>query len=173
MNHELENICKRLSQIQKIELKLVDLPNIIRPESSNFENNSKIEVQQIKEISRCFDKGDVLGVIVEQIPIKDYYSVSYHFYRHLQTLVKMNSSHLIIDESFTCGGITGKKWGYENWLFEEDPDFVFFGKIAGVSGFFAPKNYSIPSDIQNIFGFPDLIGIIKFRVFLCRNFFIL
>jgi len=71
------------------------------------------------------------------------------FYKKLRKIAAEKGVPLIVDETRTGVGITGKMWAHEHWYLNESnggsPDIVTFGGRAGNSGFYSTLDYKIPS----------------------------
>jgi 4-aminobutyrate aminotransferase/(S)-3-amino-2-methylpropionate transaminase len=67
------------------------------------------------------------------------------FYKKVIAFAKSEGIALVVDETKTGMGSSGKNWAHEHWyLFEgQEPDFVTFGGKAGVAGFFSNKSHKL------------------------------
>lgn len=65
------------------------------------------------------------------------------FYKKVIAFAKSEGIALVVDETKTGMGSSGKNWAHEHWyLFEgQEPDLVTFGGKAGVAGFFSNKSF--------------------------------
>ena len=61
------------------------------------------------------------------------------FYKKVIKYAKSEGIALIVDETKTGLGSSGKNWAHEYWYLHEgqEPDFVTFGGKSSVAGFFA------------------------------------
>ncbi|XP_075217885.1 4-aminobutyrate aminotransferase, mitochondrial-like [Lycorma delicatula] len=112
----------------------------------NQENSREDErcLCEVEELIETFKKNDrpVAGIIIEPIQTVggDNYA-SIYFFQKLQEITKQNSIPLIMDESNTGGGVTGKMWCHEHFSLPSPPDMVIFGKLAQVSGVYLKHEY--------------------------------
>lgn len=67
------------------------------------------------------------------------------FYKKVLAFAKSEGIALVVDETKTGMGASGKNWAHEHWyLFEgQEPDFVTFGGKSGVAGFFTNKSHKL------------------------------
>ena len=67
------------------------------------------------------------------------------FYKKVINFAKKEGIALIVDETQTGIGGTGKAWAHEYWYLNEgqEPDFVTFGGKSGVAGFFSNKKWAL------------------------------
>ena len=122
------------------------LPKLILPFAQN-------EAANESEVQRCLDEArliieqrraqsqDVGAIIIEPVTGYGNYAAAPSFYKGLRAIAKQEGIPMIVDETKTGVGQTGKMWGHEHWyLSERDggaPDFVTFGGKAGISGYFS------------------------------------
>ena len=64
-----------------------------------------------------------------------------YFYKQLRRITAKEGISLIVDETKTGVGASGKNWAHEYWYLHDDeaPDFVTFGgaKSSGLCGFYS------------------------------------
>ena len=85
------------------------------------------------------------------------------FYKGLRALAKQEGIPMIVDETKSGVGQTGKMWGHEHWYLSErdggSPDFVTFGGKAGISGYFATAEMSPGNQVSQAV---DMVKLVKF-----------
>jgi len=50
---------------------------------------------------------------------------------------------MIVDETKTGMGATGKNWGHEHWYLKNSPCFVTFGGKSGLGGVYTSMNHRL------------------------------
>lgn len=72
---------------------------------------------------------------------------------------------MIVDETKTGMGSTGKMWAHEYWyLHENTPDIVTFGGKAGVSGFYSNLEHRTNSPCASFEQNVDMIQVLNFGI---------
>ena len=65
-----------------------------------------------------------------------------YFYKQLRRITAAEGVSMIVDETKTGVGASGKNWAHEYWYLHDDetPDYVTFGgaKSSGLCGFYSP-----------------------------------
>jgi len=89
-------------------------------------------------------------MIIEPITAFENRQAAPTFYKKLRAMTKELGVPLIVDETRTGLGSTGKMWGHEHWYLNEDrdggaPDLVTFGGRTGISGFYASRDFKVKS----------------------------
>ena len=117
-------------------------PEINHPYSenstTNHSNENKCLENIIRKVRELKNEGQNIPALVIE-PIQYKAGVRYTsplFYRKLQQICKENDIKFIIDETYTCGWVTGRLFAHYNWCTELSPDIVVFGGRMQVSGFF-------------------------------------
>ena len=67
------------------------------------------------------------------------------FYKKVIDFAKSQGIAVVVDETQTGIGSTGKAWGHEQWYLHESqkPDFVTFGGKSGLAGFYSNKSHKL------------------------------
>ena len=84
----------------------------------------------------------VAAVFMEPLSSFGQEMATHTFYKKVIDFAKSQGIAVIVDETKTGVGSTGKAWGHEYWYLNESqrPDFVTFGGKTGLAGFFADKS---------------------------------
>lgn len=152
---------------QNNECTQVEFPNICHPYIENSIENQVEEERVLEELKKKIFELQSNGVVIPALiiePIQFEAGVRYAsptFYRSILKICKDENICSIIDETYTCGWVTGRKYAYLNWVSEIDPDFVIFGGRMQLSGCFyksdiidvenlEKKNISIPHFDLNV-----------------------
>jgi 4-aminobutyrate aminotransferase/(S)-3-amino-2-methylpropionate transaminase len=59
------------------------------------------------------------------------------FYQELRAITKKHGVAMIVDETKTGMGSSGKMWAHQHWYLREPADMVTFGGKAGLAGYYA------------------------------------
>ena len=113
---------------------------------AQVERDEQTSANQIKEAFRS-NKDDIAAIIIE--PIQGEGGDNHfrpEFFRALRQLADENEAMLIMDEVQTGIGMTGRMWGYQDFV---EPDMVAFGKKMQVCGFLCSKRIDEVKD--NVF----------------------
>ena len=110
---------------------------------------SEFETQNLKEENKAIEnfknlissersKGNhIPAVVIEPIQYNaGVLFASPYFYRKLTKIAQENGCRVVIDETYTCGWVSGRQFCYYNWCSEEIPDIVVFGGRMQLSGFY-------------------------------------
>ncbi|XP_074033806.1 4-aminobutyrate aminotransferase, mitochondrial isoform X3 [Leptinotarsa decemlineata] len=99
-------------------------------------------VSMVEELIHQWNKKNkpVVGIIVEPIQNECTESPSPQFFKKLQELAKKCGIYLLLDETKTGCGATGKFWCHENFCLSFPPDAVAFGGKSQLAGFFHSEN---------------------------------
>ena len=89
-----------------------------------------------------------MAMIIEPIQQLGTYFASKEFYKALEGIIRENKAALIIDESFSGFGGSGRMWAHEH--FDLNPDILTFGGKCQASGFFMKKEFRPPQAWQII-----------------------
>lgn len=95
-------------------------------------------------------------MIIEPISAYENKQATPMFYKKLRKLAKDHGVAFIVDETRTGVGSTGKMWAHEFWYLNNErdggaPDLVTFGGRAGISGYYAGREFTDdPSLEQNV-----------------------
>ena len=83
--------------------------------------------------------GKVGAMIVEPISSFENQFATPRFFKGIRKLAKEHGIPMIVDETKTGMGASGKSWAHEYWYLSEGnaPDFVTFGGKSGLSGFYS------------------------------------
>lgn len=125
-------------------------PSIKHPYSNNLDNKNT-EAQALEETRKIFQtsKSPIAALMIEPLQQEGTYFASRGYYQELQSIAKEFKAALIVDETYSGLGGTGKLWAFEHWGIS--PDIMTFSKKAQVSGYFA-KNEFRPSHPYQIMG---------------------
>merc|ERR1711988_665874 len=66
---------------------------------------------------------------------------------------------MIVDETKTGMGASGKNWAHEHWFLNDGPDFVTFGGKSGISGFFSSNDHRL--DDSEVHAFAQNVNVAK------------
>lgn len=73
-----------------------------------------------------------------------------YFYKQLRKITKAEGIPMIVDETRTGVGASGKNWAHEYWYLHDDqsPDFVTFGgaRSQGLSGYYSTLEHRVADD---------------------------
>ena len=83
--------------------------------------------------NRCDGNKPVAAIVIEPTNAQTGYTASDSFISELASLARDRDAALIVDESNTCCGATGKGF----WQYNGSADYVTFGKRMQVNGFFS------------------------------------
>lgn len=115
------------------------------PLSINEDGNKQEEDSSLKQLEEFIDQQKqerpVGAVIIE--PISSFLNLmaTPRFYKGLRRITKEKGVPLIINETKTGYGITGKMWGHLHWYLNDAPDIVTFGNNQGLAGYFSNVDY--------------------------------
>ena len=156
-----------LSQEPTHEWPIAPLPKLILPYAANEQANEE-------EVQRCLDEArliieqrrahsdDVGAIIIEPVTGYGNYAAAPSFYKGLRALAKQEGIPLIVDETKTGMGQTGKMWGHEHWYLSErdggSADIVTFGGKAGISGYFSTVEISPVNQVSQSVGKEKLVS---------------
>lgn len=67
------------------------------------------------------------------------------FYKKIRALTNSFGISMVVDETKTGMGASGKNWAHEHWHLQDGngPDFVTFGGKTGISGFFSTSEHKL------------------------------
>lgn len=65
-----------------------------------------------------------------------------NFYRKVRNLTKEEGVIMVVDETETSMGSSGKNWAHEHWYLHKgnEPDMVTFGGKSSIGGFFSSND---------------------------------
>lgn len=124
----------------------VSFPELEFPYAQNQESNLKAEKKSIENfkntIKQVRERGELVpAFVVEPIQYKaGVRFASPMFYRQLQEICLKENIKFIIDETYTCGWVTGRSFTHLYWCSEHAPDITVFGGRMQVSGFFHKRD---------------------------------
>jgi len=114
----------------------------IENQVSNLEEEERCINNLIETIKENKSNGFIIpAMVIEPIQYKAgvrYASQSY--YRKIQKICQEENIKLIIDETYTCGWVTGRPFAFYDWCSNLVPDIVVFGGRMQLSGFFHKRN---------------------------------
>jgi len=102
------------------------------PKSSSDDASTLDRVSSELRNSKSSDS-PVAALVIQPVQCGTGYAVSDSFMKELRSLTNDNGAALIIDETYTNCGATGKSF----FAYQGDADYVVFGKKTQVSGFFS------------------------------------
>lgn len=146
----------------QIEFPLISHPYIENSNENLAEEERVLESLKKKIYELKSNNTTIPALIIE--PIQYEAGVRYaspSFYREILKVCRDENIKSVIDETYTCGWVTGRKYAYLNWVSEIEPDFVIFGGRMQLSGCFYKndiinleelerKNISLPSFDLNV-----------------------
>jgi 4-aminobutyrate aminotransferase/(S)-3-amino-2-methylpropionate transaminase len=120
---------------------------------------NRFESQNRAEEDKCLDairkmiasnkatNSDIGAIMIEPVSAFENKFASPSFYKSLRLLAKQEGIPFVVDETRVGFGISGKMWAHEHWYLSAErdggaPDIVTFGGRAGISGFYASKEFS-------------------------------
>lgn len=124
----------------------IPFPYIQYPYSENQSNNLAEESRSLEGLEKAIkeqrNNGKIIpAIIVEPIQYKaGVRHASPLFYRKIQDICEKENIKFIVDETYTCGWVTGRPFYFSSWCSEKAPDAVVFGGRMQVSGFFHKRN---------------------------------
>lgn len=161
--------------LNNLNVPTFDWPNAPLPDLKYPLANHEQENRQ--EEDRCLDAfrkiiedrrsagSDVAAIIVEPITHFNNRSATPYFYKQLRYITKDEGVTMIVDETKTGMGTSGKMWAHEYWyLHENTPDIVTFGGKAGVSGFYSNMEHRTNSPCASFEQNVDMIQVLNFGV---------
>lgn len=125
-----------------------DYPNFNWP-TALYPKNKEEEAKSLEGIREIFkkNKSPIMAAIYEPIQQIGTYYARKEYCQAMQEIVKANGAALIIDESFSGFGGTGRMWAFEE--FGLKPDILVFGGKCQTSGYFAKPEFR-PSNAWQI-----------------------
>jgi 4-aminobutyrate aminotransferase/(S)-3-amino-2-methylpropionate transaminase len=119
----------------------------LRSHQVPFPENSTQESLSLETLSKTFKShANICALILEPLTKHGNFLASYKFYSEVSKLVKENNAALIIDETFTGFGGSGRLWAHEH--FDLKPDILVFGGKSQISGYFMRREFRPPSVYQ-------------------------
>ena len=156
-----------LNQEPTHEWPMAPLPKLILPYAANEQANEE-------EVQRCLDEArliieqrrahsqDVGAIIIEPVTGYGNHAAAPSFYKGLRALAKQEGIPMIVDETKTGMGQTGKMWGHEHWYLSErdggSADIVTFGGKAGISGYFSTVEISAGNQVSQSVDMAKLVS---------------
>mmetsp|Transcript_41771 Transcript_41771/g.43774 ORF Transcript_41771/g.43774 Transcript_41771/m.43774 type:complete len:479 (+) Transcript_41771:26-1462(+) len=146
----------------------IPFPNIQYPYPENQADNLEEEDRCIEVLRKLiFDEKEkqtaLPALIVEPIQYKAGVKLaSPMFFRKVQKLCQEENIKFIVDETYTCGWVTGRTFHHSSWCSEIPADIVVFGGRMQLSGFFHKRDLVDLEQLENlglrfnILGKPDL-----------------
>ncbi|CAG9333948.1 unnamed protein product [Blepharisma stoltei] len=114
----------------------------------NHSENKAQESQALEATRKVFQasKIPIVGLMVEPIQNEGTYYASPYYYQQLQVIAKEFKAALIVDETYSGVGATGKMWAHQHWGI--NPDILVFSKKAQVAGFFSKPEFRPPHPLM-------------------------
>ncbi|CAG9324402.1 unnamed protein product [Blepharisma stoltei] len=111
---------------------------------TSYSENKAQESQALEATRKIFQtsKVPIVGLLIEPIQNEGTYYASPQYYQQLQSIAKEFKAAVIVDETYSGVGITGKFWAHQHWGIQ--PDILVFSKKAQVSGYFAKPEFRPP-----------------------------
>lgn len=117
------------------------------PELKYPGNNRESEAKALEATRTLFkSKVNVFGLIIEPIQRNGNNFASPWYYKELSNIAKEFNSALIVDETFSGFGGSGRLWAYEH--FDINPDILVFGGKTQISGYFMRPEFRPPNVFQ-------------------------
>lgn len=108
---------------------------------------------------------DVAAIIVEPITHFNNKSATPYFYKQLRKITKEHGVTMIVDETRTGVGSSGKMWAHDYWYLQDSPaDIVTFGGKAGVSGFYSNLEHRTNTPCASFEQNVDMTQVLNFGV---------
>lgn len=139
----------------------IPFPNLKYPNNEFAEENLEAEKESVKLFGQIIEEiySDneqsnahyvVPAIIIEPIMMKgEVKYASPFFYKSIMKLCEKAGIKVIIDETQTCGWVTGRLFAYYQWVLEQSPEIVVFGGRMSLSGIYYNRNIiSSPSNIE-------------------------
>lgn len=126
----------------KLNMLWAPFPNRQYPQPNPSEESKALE-----ETQKLFKTHqNICAFIIEPILSKGTYYATAKYYQELAKIVKDNHAALIIDETFTGYGGSGKTWAFEHWGIS--PDILVYGGRTQISGYFMRPEFRPPQGYQ-------------------------
>ena len=110
-------------------------------------DNRASESQALEATRALFkSKSNVFGLIIEPIQRNGNNFASSWYYKELSKIAKEFNSALIVDETFSGFGGTGRLWAHEH--FDITPDILVYGGKTQISGYFMRPEFRPPQVYQ-------------------------
>ena len=121
-------------------------PSLKYPISVHQAENEVAEENSLEELEELLQSNPtVRAIIIEPLQLSTFHVPSPRFFKGIRAITHAHDVAIIVDESNTCLGLTGKMWALEWWnLGDETVDFVCFGKRALINGFYSLPKYRSP-----------------------------
>jgi 4-aminobutyrate aminotransferase/(S)-3-amino-2-methylpropionate transaminase len=120
---------------------VLPFPELQYPIHKHEAENRAEEDRCIANVRAELEEGNVAAVVVEPITFSGGKMATPTFFRELRELARKFNVSMIVDETRTGMGITGKNWGHDHWYLEDAPDLVAFGGATQVAGVFSTNDY--------------------------------
>lgn len=120
---------------------VLSFPELQHPIHKYEAENAAEEERCLNNVREEFASGDVAAVLVEPITFFGGKMATPRYFQKLRSLAKEFNVSLIVDETKTGLGMTGKTWGFEHWYLEDAPDMVVFGGATQIAGVFSNNDY--------------------------------
>jgi len=110
---------------------------------SNFEHENRAEEDRCLDGFRAIIKaqraegGDVAALMVEPMSTFGNQMATPYFFKQLRKITRDEGINMIVDETNTGMGASGKNWAHEYWYLQDSPDFMIFGGKSGCGGFYS------------------------------------
>lgn len=158
----------KMNGVPSFNWAVADFPKIQYPMSRFEQDNIAAENAALAQaetiISERLATNPVAAVVIEPITQLNNEMATPVFYQKLRDICKTRGISLIVDETSTGVGITGKYWAHEHWYLENHPDFVVFGGAAQVSGFYTTPDFRpLQTAKLHSIGNGDLLNLIRYR----------
>ena len=132
----------KLAYLPKLNFLTADFPKLQYP----FDNSSE-ESKALENTRKLFkSNSNISALIIEPIQQKGNYYASKKYYIELSKIVKEAGAALIVDETFTGLGSSGKLWAFEH--FDIEPDILVFGGKTQQAGYFMKPEFRTPQPYQ-------------------------
>lgn len=123
-------------QTDLCDQEVLQFPQMKYPMNKFSQENRAEEDRVLGQVRESLRRGDVAAVFVEPVAVKGNEMATPYFYQQLRKLTLNEGVALIVDETKTGLGVTGRQWGSDHWYLDEAPDFVTFGGKVGVNGYY-------------------------------------
>lgn len=143
-------------------------PQLRYPLAENEHFNNEEENRCLLEVDRIIHSrgtwGQVGAIIVEPTSTFGNQFATPRFFKGLRKLASQHGIPLIVDETKTGIGASGKNWAHEYWYLHEDqaPDFVTFGGKSGLGGFYSTIEHRLNEEATSFQQHLDIVKLLQY-----------
>jgi len=146
-----------------------EFPQLKYPLSA-FEHENKAEEDRclagFREIinAQRASGNHVAAVIVEPISSLGNQIATPYFFKQLRRMTADEGISMIVDETKTGMGQSGKNWAHDYWYLSADntPDFMTFGGKSGLSGFYSTLSHRLNDEAASFSQNVDMVKLLTY-----------